>query len=493
MALFKKRQKKKQTRRRDRIEIEEPIFELEHNIVNISNKLNGLVLDDKKGVEDVEEEYIGGYFSDENEAERNDEGEDKFGTIELKNPELMEIDIERGLQNESVDEDGIVKSSRAPINKVNLGSFSILKLLGVGGYGKVYLVKKNDSQKVYAMKVMKKATIRIHKNQAAFSKTERTILEEVQHPFIVKLYFAFQCEERLYLIIDYISGGELFFHMAKERIFTEAQAVFYIAELTLALGHLHKLGIIYRDLKPENCLLNSLGHLVLTDFGLSKTAIGEGDSTNTFCGTPSYMAPEIFNLDVPYEKSVDWWSLGVLLYEMLTGRVPFFGKSHKQVFDNINKSKIQFPKYISGDSADFIRKLLKKNPQARLGFGVDGLEKVKAHRFFFGSNWKVLIEDPFSIIPPIVPVLNGDDDTSNFDKTFTEAAVSIFNDSSETECGYAQPVGTQNIPIPRNKKNNVMALEDDAGVGSSVSRSAVPDDFFMGFSYVAKSYTSNMG
>ncbi|PVU90827.1 hypothetical protein BB559_004420 [Furculomyces boomerangus] len=361
---------------------------------------------------------------------------------------LVEIKIENGLQNEVVDENGLVKGSTHIQKKVNLDNFDVIKLIGIGGYGKVYLVQKKDTKRYFAMKVMKKASIMLYEKQVNFTKTERNILELVQHPFIVKLYYAFQSNSRLYLIMDYISGGELFFHMAKERIFIENHAVFYAAEIVVALGHLHKLGIIYRDLKPENILLNSDGHLVLTDFGLSKQSSRSRDKThsrsnsntsndsndeektNTFCGTPSYMAPEIFDLKKPYEKSVDWWSLGILIFEMLTGKVPFNGKSHKQVYESIIKKKIAFPKYVSSDAADLIRKLLKKVPEQRIGYGANELEKIMKHRFFYGVNWNLLATNHKLVTPPIVPKISFDGDSSNFDPSFTSQAISLQSQKS---------------------------------------------------------------
>ncbi|KAJ1673581.1 hypothetical protein EV182_004959, partial [Spiromyces aspiralis] len=271
--------------------------------------------------------------------------------------------------------------------KVTLDDFEMLKFIGKGAYGMVYLVKHKHSDRYFAMKVLRKASILVHSRSIAFTKTERAILEAVQHPFIVKLYFAFQSDHKLFLVMEYISGGELFTHMANERVFTEEQSVFYIAELVLALNHLHKQGIIYRDLKPENILLSADGHLVLTDFGLSKTALDGDGRTNTFCGTPAYMAPEVLDQSRSYDKSVDWWSMGVLLYEMLTGRTPFKGKNHKQIYDSIIKKKVFFPKYLSPDARDILSRLLKKSPSKRLGYGPDGYAKIKQHRLFRNINW----------------------------------------------------------------------------------------------------------
>nr|KAF6281776.1 ribosomal protein S6 kinase B2 [Pipistrellus kuhlii] len=199
--------------------------------------------------------------------------------------------------------------------------FELLRVLGKGGYGKVFQVRKvqgTNSGRIYAMKVLRKAKIVRNAKDTAHTRAERNILESVKHPFIVELAYAFQTGGKLYLILECLSGGELFTHLEREGIFLEDTACFYLAEITLALGHLHSQGIIYRDLKPENIMLNSQGHIKLTDFGLCKESIHEGAVTHTFCGTIEYMAPEIL-VRSGHNRAVDWWSLGTLMYDMLTG------------------------------------------------------------------------------------------------------------------------------------------------------------------------------
>ncbi|PIA16126.1 Pkinase-domain-containing protein [Coemansia reversa NRRL 1564] len=305
-------------------------------------------------------------------------------------------------------------------SRVTVEDFSVLHLIGKGGYGKVYLVRHKLTGRHYAMKVLRKASILLQRRQIGFTMTERTILSKVQHPFIVKLYYAFQSNSKLYLIMEYVAGGELFTHMANERIFSEDQATFYAAELVLAISHLHRLGIMFRDIKPENCLLNRNGHLVLTDFGLSKTALGGDGRASTFCGTPAYMAPEILNSSPSYDFSVDWWSLGVLIYEMLIGSVPFKGKAPMQVAKNIAKMKVNYPNYMTPDAKDLIRRLLRKTPAQRISYGAKGVENIKSHRFFRKIDWTRLEKDHESLIPPIIPAVSGDADVSNFAAEFTE-------------------------------------------------------------------------
>ncbi|ORX49533.1 Pkinase-domain-containing protein [Hesseltinella vesiculosa] len=284
--------------------------------------------------------------------------------------------------------------------KVHLEDFETLKLLGRGAYGKVMLCRHVASQQLYAMKVLKKASLMVHSKNAEHTKAERQILEEMRHAFIVQLMYAFQTNDRLYLILEYAPGGELFTHMATEHMFSEDVARFYLAELILALEHIHSLGIVYRDLKPENCLLDAQGHIMLTDFGLSKVSLD--GKTNTMCGTAEYMAPEII-MEMHYDRSVDFWTLGILMFEMLTGYTPFRSGNKKKTLEGIQKKKVQVPYYISSDAKDLIIRLLRKNPNQRLGHGKDGLQRIKTHGFFRKIDWKKLAEK--KLTPPIQPVV----------------------------------------------------------------------------------------
>ncbi|KAJ2454707.1 hypothetical protein EV183_001291 [Coemansia sp. RSA 2336] len=352
---------------------------------------------------------------------------------------------------------------------VTVEDFIVLKLIGKGGYGKVYLVQHKHTSRYFAMKVLRKASILLQRRQITFTMTERSILSEVQHPFIVKLYYAFQSNSKLYLIMEYVAGGELFTHMANERIFTEDQASFYAAELVLAISHLHKLGIVFRDTKPENCLLSKTGHLVLTDFGLSKTALGDDGRTNTFCGTPAYMAPEVLESSESYDLSVDWWSLGILLYEMLTGSVPFKGKAPGQIAKNIAKMKINYPKYMTPDAKDLIIRLLRKKPSQRIGYGSKGVENIKKHRFFRKVDWVQLEKNHEQFSPPIVPQVNGDADVSNFADEFTNEQIP----PSIIEHGSVADLDT--------------ADADKADANHSSEAEIDPSTAFLGFSFVATS------
>ncbi|XP_030626695.1 ribosomal protein S6 kinase alpha-2 isoform X2 [Chanos chanos] len=264
------------------------------------------------------------------------------------------------------------------------------------------------------MKVLKKATLKVR--DRVRSKMERDILAEVNHPFIVKLHYAFQTEGKLYLILDFLRGGDLFTRLSKEVMFTEEDVKFYLAELALALDHLHSLGIIYRDLKPENILLDEEGHIKITDFGLSKEAIDHDKRAYSFCGTIEYMAPEVVNRR-GHTQSADWWSFGVLMFEMLTGSLPFQGKDRKETMALILKAKLGMPQFLSPEVQSLLRALFKRNPGNRLGAGPDGVEEIKRHIFFATIDWNKLYRR--EIKPPFKPAVGRPEDTFHFDPEFT--------------------------------------------------------------------------
>ncbi|XP_028638457.1 ribosomal protein S6 kinase alpha-2 [Grammomys surdaster] len=321
------------------------------------------------------------------------------------------------------EEEGIVKEIdisnhvKEGFEKADPSQFELLKVLGQGSYGKVFLVRKvtgSDAGQLYAMKVLKKATLKVR--DRVRSKMERDILAEVNHPFIVKLHYAFQTEGKLYLILDFLRGGDLFTRLSKEVMFTEEDVKFYLAELALALDHLHGLGIIYRDLKPENILLDEEGHIKITDFGLSKEAIDHDKRAYSFCGTIEYMAPEVVNRR-GHTQSADWWSFGVLMFEMLTGSLPFQGKDRKETMALILKAKLGMPQFLSAEAQSLLRALFKRNPCNRLGAGVDGVEEIKRHPFFVTIDWNKLYRK--EIKPPFKPAVGRPEDTFHFDPEFT--------------------------------------------------------------------------
>ncbi|KAM4866376.1 ribosomal protein S6 kinase alpha-2 isoform 1-T1 [Thomomys bottae] len=322
-----------------------------------------------------------------------------------------------------LEEEGVVKEIDISLHvkegfeKADPSQFELLKVLGQGSYGKVFLVRKAtgpDTGQLYAMKVLKKATLKVR--DRVRSKMERDILAEVNHPFIVKLHYAFQTEGKLYLILDFLRGGDLFTRLSKEVMFTEEDVKFYLAELALALDHLHGLGIIYRDLKPENILLDEDGHIKITDFGLSKEAIDHDKRAYSFCGTIEYMAPEVVNRR-GHTQSADWWSFGVLMFEMLTGSLPFQGKDRKETMALILKAKLGMPQFLSAEAQSLLRALFKRNPCNRLGAGLDGVEEIKRHPFFVTIDWNKLYRK--EIKPPFKPAVGRPEDTFHFDPEFT--------------------------------------------------------------------------
>jgi p90 ribosomal S6 kinase len=293
--------------------------------------------------------------------------------------------------------------------------FELLKVLGEGSFGKVFLVRKvvgADNGRLYAMKVLKKATLKVRDRHR--TKMERNILVDVEHPFIVKLHYAFQTAGKLYLILDFLRGGDLFSRLSKEVMFTEEDVKFYLAELALALNHLHSLGIIYRDLKPENVLLDADGHIALTDFGLSKLPLEEGKAYS-FCGTVEYMAPEVVNRK-GHSFAADWWSFGVLMFEMLTGSLPFQGSNRRDTMTQILKAKLGMPANLSSEAQSLLRALFKRNPANRLGAGPGGVEDLKKHEFFATIDFDALLAK--KIRPPFQPAVCGPDD-AYFDSEFT--------------------------------------------------------------------------
>uniref|UniRef100_A0A914HX88 non-specific serine/threonine protein kinase n=1 Tax=Globodera rostochiensis TaxID=31243 RepID=A0A914HX88_GLORO len=313
----------------------------------------------------------------------------------INGPEVIEA-IELGENAELVN---------PPNTKVGPEDFQLLKVLGKGGYGKVFQVRK--------------ATIIRNQKDTAHTKAERNILEAVKSPFICDLQYAFQTGGKLYLILEYLSGGELFMHLEREGMFMEDTAAFYLAEIVIALEHLHRQGIIYRDLKPENILLDFKGHVKLTDFGLCKEAIEGDQKTHTFCGTIEYMAPEIL-MRTGHGKAVDWWSLGALTFDMLTGGPPFTAENRKRTIDKILKGRLTLPPYLSVEAKDLIKRLLKRHVDTRLGAGPGDAEEIKQHVFFKHhiSNWTSVYGREMEA--PYKPNITSEEDASLFDTKFTK-------------------------------------------------------------------------
>lgn len=302
---------------------------------------------------------------------------------------------------------------------VSVSDFDLIKVIGKGSIGKVFLVRKKDTHVVYAMKVLRKKNVVRHGLEEHI-KTERLILEEIDHPFIARLRYSFQTKDKLYLVTDYCSGGELFHHMSDDG-FSFDLSRFYAAELVLGLEHLHRLKVAYRDLKPENILVEATGHLRITDFGLSKLNVVSDKGAQTLVGSPEYLAPEVYNMQ-KYGYAVDWWSLGVFLYEMLTGTHPFFDDNREIMVKKImtpGSVRTMMPPEMPPEAASLIYGLLTFNPSERLGSR--GAHELRDHPFFAGISWDALMRR--EVVPPWHPVVQDELDVGNFDAEFTSEPV----------------------------------------------------------------------
>lgn len=274
--------------------------------------------------------------------------------------------------------------------KLTIDDFELLKVVGKGSFGKVMQVRKKDTSRIYALKTIRKAHI-ISRSEVTHTLAERSVLAQINNPFIVPLKFTFQSPEKLYFVLAFVNGGELFHHLQKEQRFDVNRSRFYTAELLCALECLHGFNVIYRDLKPENILLDYQGHIALCDFGLCKLDMKDEDRTNTFCGTPEYLAPELL-MGQGYNKTVDWWTLGVLLYEMLTGLPPFYDENTNEMYRKILGEPLHFPSHdiVPPAAKDLLTKLLNRDPAQRLG--ANGSAEIKAHPFFHAIDWRKLLQ-----------------------------------------------------------------------------------------------------
>ncbi|KAJ4293988.1 cAMP-dependent protein kinase catalytic subunit [Kalmusia sp. IMI 367209] len=300
---------------------------------------------------------------------------------------------------------------RVTKGKYTLQDFTIQRTLGTGSFGRVHLVQSKHNQRFYAVKVLKKAQV-VKMKQVEHTNDERRMLQQVKHPFLITLWGTFQDSKNLYMVMDFVEGGELFSLLRKSQRFPNPVAKFYAAEVTLALDYLHAQNIIYRDLKPENLLLDRHGHLKITDFGFAKEV---PDITWTLCGTPDYLAPEVV-ASKGYNKSVDWWSLGILIFEMLCGFTPFWdGGSPMKIYENILKGRVKYPPYIHPDAQDLLQKLITPDLTKRLGNLHGGSKDVMNHPWFAEVTWERLQKKDIDA-PYVPPVRAGVGDASQFDK-----------------------------------------------------------------------------
>ncbi|XP_039654249.1 serine/threonine-protein kinase N1 isoform X4 [Perca fluviatilis] len=312
------------------------------------------------------------------------------------------------------------KQRKGPLS---LQDFRLIAVLGRGHFGKVLLSEYKKTGTMYAIKALKKGDI-VARDEVESLMCEKRIFEVVNlshHPFLVNLFACFQTPEHVCFVMEYTAGGDLMMHIHTD-VFTEPRAVFYAACVVLGLQFLHDHKIVYRDLKLDNLLLDTDGYVKIADFGLCKEGMGFGDRTSTFCGTPEFLAPEVLT-DTSYTRAVDWWGLGVLIYEMLVGESPFPGDDEEEVFDSIVNDEVRYPRFLSTEAIGIMRRLLRRNPERRLGSGEKDAEEVKKQPFFRNVDWEALLQR--KVPPPFVPSIVGKEDVSNFDEEFTAEAPAL--------------------------------------------------------------------
>uniref|UniRef100_A0A3B5QFM3 non-specific serine/threonine protein kinase n=1 Tax=Xiphophorus maculatus TaxID=8083 RepID=A0A3B5QFM3_XIPMA len=375
------------------------------------------------------------------------------------------------------EEEGILCSPTSQIENVNeeemdtsishykrktMNDFDYLKLLGKGTFGKVILVREKASGTYYAMKILKKEVI-IAKDEVAHTLTESRVLKNTRHPFLTSLKYSFQTKDRLCFVMEYVNGGELFFHLSRERVFSEDRTRFYGAEIVSALDYLHSAKIVYRDLKLENLMLDKDGHIKITDFGLCKEGITDTATMKTFCGTPEYLAPEVLE-DNDYGRAVDWWGLGVVTYEMMCGRLPFYNQDHEKLFELILMEEIKFPRTLSADAKSLLSGLLIKDPNKRLGGGPDDAKEIMRHSFFGTIDWQDVYDK--KLVPPFQPQVSSETDTRYFDEEFTAQTITI---TPPEKCKHlenvscfmpdcARPTGTTRLRLRKSDLFKIMII-----------------------------------
>lgn len=296
-----------------------------------------------------------------------------------------------------------------PPSTVVLDDFDRMRTLGTGSFGRVMLVQHKDNKQYYAMKILDKLKV-VKLKQVEHTLNEKRILAAISFPFLVNLEFSFKDNSYLYMVLEFINGGEMFSHLRKSGRFNENHSRFYASQVVLGFEYLHHLELVYRDLKPENILITEKGYLKITDFGFAKHVKGR---TWTLCGTPEYLAPEII-LSKGYNKAVDWWALGVLIYEMAAGYPPFFAEQPIQIYEKIIAGKVRYPSHFTSDLKDLCRNLLQTDLTKRFGNLKNGVNDIKLHKWFAPTDWLSIYK--MDVDAPFIPKCKGAGDASNFDE-----------------------------------------------------------------------------